>query len=177
MMWNTRRFALPLFQVALAISLTASNFLRPNTIANPSWTAPDRQLCWALNAPVAFAMYGLERLADRLYPRSYSIELLLETIVFVVLVGLLWYGVSLEFGGKGQSILTPKTGARSAADVLAVIVGVLVVILGFMVRRQFGMITVYSDLVALPYFIWGAAITIFYGRDLRTSFGAARDKI
>jgi hypothetical protein len=103
-------------------------------------------------------------------------ELLLETIVFFVLVGVLWYGVSVELGGKGQSVLTPKTGIRSAADISAVIVGVLLIVFGVLVRGQFGGVTIYSDLVATPYIIWGIVVVMFYGHDFRVSVDGASNK-
>jgi hypothetical protein len=44
-------------------------------------------------------------------------------------------------------------------------------VFGFL-ARQFGIVNLYSNLVAIPYFIWGAVIAMFYGSDLRKSFAA-----
>jgi hypothetical protein len=46
-----KRLVLPLAQVGIAIALTSSNFVRPDSISSPSWTAPDQQFCHGLNAP------------------------------------------------------------------------------------------------------------------------------
>jgi hypothetical protein len=143
---------LPLVQVAVAVALTTSNRLGPFSIADPTWTKPDRQFCDGLNAPAALIRFFLIRFADIWFPLYYPIEFVLETVVFFLLVGLLWYLVSIEIGGKGQSVLTPKTGIRRAADVLAIIFGAVLAVLGLFVRGQFGVVTAYSNLVAVPTF-------------------------
>ena len=171
-MHNKTRFILPPVQVAFAIGLTASNFLRPDLIGGPSWTAPDRQFCDALKGPATLVRFFLLRIAARIFPRYYPVEFVLETIIYFALVGLLWYAVSVEIDAKGQSILAPATGARGTTDVLAMLFGVVLMVLGFLVRRQFGLVNLYSNLVAIPYFIWGAVIAMFYGIDLRRSFAA-----
>jgi hypothetical protein len=173
---TTIRFVLPLVQVVVAVVLTASNFLRPDTIGDPSWRALDIQFCDGLNAPAALMKFCLMKLSDKWLPGHYPFELSLRTIVYFVLVGLTWYAVGLEIGGNGQSVLTPKTGMRSVADVLAIIFGATLGVAGFLVRRQFGYVSTYSNLVALPYFIWGAAVAVFYGHDLYTSLGVAHEK-
>jgi hypothetical protein len=104
--------------------------------------------------------------ADALLPRPYPIELIIERGLYFGLVWLLWYAVSIELAGDGQSVLTPKVGARRAADVLAVSFGAMLVFIGYLVRGQFGGADTYSSLIALPYLVWGAAILAFYGRDL-----------
>ena len=104
------------------------------------------------------------------------IEFALETVVFLLLVGLLWYLVSIELEGKGESVLTPRTGIRGTADGLAIIFGVILACLGLLVVGQFGAVTLYSNIVAIPYYIWGAAITIFYGRDLWLCFGTIQKR-
>jgi hypothetical protein len=123
-MHNKTRFVLPLIQVVVAIVLTTSNFLRPDTIGRPSWTAPDTQFCDALNAPAALVRFFLLRIADRIFPRYYPVEFVLETIIYFALVGLLWYAVSVEIDAKGQSILAPATRARGTTDVLAMLFGI-----------------------------------------------------
>lgn len=166
------RVALPLVQIAVAITLKINSRLRPLSAENPSWTAPDRQFCDALNAPAALVRIFLLRLSDAWLPASYQAEFLLETIVYFVLVGLLWYIVSIEIGGKGQSVLTPKTRARRMADGLVIFFGLMLGILGLLVRGQFGVVDTYSNLVAIPYYIWALVIVSFYGHDLWVSFRA-----
>jgi hypothetical protein len=71
----------------------------------------------------------------------------------------------------GQSSLTPKTGIRRAADVLAMIFGGAVAIFSLLIRRhEFGYVTTYSTLVAAPYFFWAVVIVAFYGHDLWVCF-------
>jgi len=174
---NTRtRLALPLVQVVVAAALTMNNLLRPDRLGSPSWTAPDRQFCDGLNAPAALVRFCLIKIADRWLPGHYPIEFVLETIVYLVLVWLVWYIVSIEIGGNGQSILTPKTGKRNETDVLAIIFGGALGLSGLLVRRQFGYVSTYSNLVALPYFFWGATVMLFYGHDIWTSFGKTQKK-
>ena len=101
--------------------------------------------------------------------------LLLEKLLYLVLVGLLWYVVSIEIDGKGLSVLTPKTRMRRTADVLAVFFGVAVANTGLLIRRyEFGFVTTYSTLVATPYFIWAVTIVVFYGHDLWACLDKAR---
>jgi hypothetical protein len=45
---------------------------------------------------------------------------ILESLWYLVLVGLMWLVVTVELDGKGQSILTPKTGMRRTTDVVAI---------------------------------------------------------
>lgn len=101
------RILLPIFQMAIALALILSNRLRPFSPASPSWTAPDRQFCDGLNAPATLIRIILIRFADILFPLNYRIEFVLETVVFVLLVGLLWYAVSIELGGT-VGVFSPR---------------------------------------------------------------------
>jgi len=160
-------------QTAVAIALTTSNRLRPLSVQNPSWTAPDKQFCDGLNAPAALIRALLLRLSDSWLPAYYPIQFVTETFVYFFLVGLLWYLVSIELRGNGQSVLTSKTRARKAADSLTILFGIVLCILGVLVRGQFGAVTTYSNFVAMPYYVWGLAIIGFYGHDLWVSVSAA----
>ena len=166
------RVVLPLAQVAFAAALTTSNLLRPDTAESHSWTAPDKQFCLALNAPVALIVNWLVRgaYAWASSPWSYRIAFALERIVFFALVGLLWYGVSVEIGGGSQSILAPKTRMRRLADLIAVGFGAGLLPLGFYSHRVLGYHSVSGNLVAMLYVLWAATIIGFYGRDLWVSF-------
>jgi hypothetical protein len=159
------RVVLPLIQVSGAVALTTSNLLRHNSIRNPSWIAPDAQFCDGLNAPATLIRFCIGKLADKWIFGYRPFELVLRTVVYFALVGILWYIVGIELGGKGLSVLTPKTGVRRAADFLAVGLGFAVVFIALLVRRQFGPVTTYSNLVSTPYFVWGAIIIGFYAHD------------
>lgn len=162
-MRNRIRLLLPLCQVVLAVALDTSNRRRPGTSA---WEAPDRQFCDALNAPAALVRYFLVAFTDRWFP-SPQTHYAVETIIYFLLVGVLWYTVSLEIGGTGRSVVTRATGIRLTTDVFAVAFGAALGFAGAEVRYQFGHpATTYSDLVSIPYFIWSVAIMVFYGRDL-----------
>jgi len=153
--------------------LTTGNFLRRNPMGKPAFLAPDWQFCAGLNAPAALARDWLIRTTNG-WRWGHPI---LWTILFFLLVWLLWYLVSIEIGGNGHSILTPKTGTRSVADFLLVVCGAAVGIGGLDVRRHLGLPVTYPNLVALLYFLWGAAISVFYGHDLWLSVGAvARER-
>jgi hypothetical protein len=165
---------LPFVQTTVAIALTISNRLRPFSVRNPSWTAPDKQFCDGLNAPASLIRFLLLRLSDSWLPGYYPIQFITETFVYFFLVGLLWYLVSIELRGNGQSVLTSKTRARKAADGLTILCGIVLCILGVFVRGQFGAVTTYSNLVAIPYYIWGLAIIGFYGHDLWATEGATQ---
>jgi|SRR5579859_951887 len=165
---------LPFVQTAVAIVLTTSNRLRPLSVQNPSWTAPDKQFCDGLNAPAALIRVLLLRLADSWFPAYYPIQFVTETIVYFFLVGLLWYLMSLELRGNGQSVLTSKTRVRKTVDGLIILFGIALCILGVLVRGQFGAVSTYSNFVAIPYYIWGLAMIGFYGHDLWASFSTAR---
>jgi hypothetical protein len=97
-----------------------------------------------------------------------------ETFLFIGLVWLLWYLVSVEVSGRGQSILTSKVRFRIVADVLAMLFGVALSVMGFNIyERGFGFVTTYSTLVSAPYFLWALAIVAFYGHDLWVAYFAA----
>ena len=166
---NTR-FLLPLIQTAIATVLITANRLRPASFQNPRWVAPERQFCDGLNAPAALVRTVIERLVETRFVLDNRLEFVSETIVYVVLIALLWYLVGIEVAGKGKSVLTPKTGFKRAADGIAIFFGTAVALVGLLVVGQFGSPTVYSNLVAIPYYIWGIAIAVFYGHDLWVSF-------
>jgi hypothetical protein len=163
------RIVLPLVQVVLAAALITSNVLRPNPISHPSFMAPDWQLCAGLNAPATLARGWLARITNgwRWGPFAFW------TTLYLLLVWTLWYLVSIEVGGKGQSILTPKTPMRRMGDLLLIIVGAAVGLGGLSIRRESGFASPYSTIEAVPYFIWGAVISVFYGHDLWVSIRGA----
>jgi len=167
------RLLLPLLQVLLAAALTIHNRLRPIGSLGSRDRAPDRQLCDALNAPAAVMRLVLLGTADRWTLRYPLLQFIIETVIYMVLVWLLWYMVSIEIGGKGQSILTPRTRIRRIADVFLILFGILVATLGFLLAPDF-LRTAYSNLVTIPHYIWGLAIIAFYGHDLLASFETNR---
>jgi hypothetical protein len=143
------RLVLPLVQMAIAIALTASNRLRPQSWESPTSLAYDWQLCCGLNAPATLIWSCLMRFHGEWYWEYPLVGVVLETLVYFALVGLLWYIVSVEMGGKGQSSLTPRTRMRGAADALAMIFGRAVATFGLLIRLHgLGYVTTYSTLVA-----------------------------
>jgi hypothetical protein len=132
--------------------------------------APDWQLCAGLNAPATLARGWLARITNgwRWGPFAFW------TTIYLLLIWLLWYLVGIEVGGKGQSILTPKTGMRRLADLLLIILGVAVALNGLSIRRESGFVAPYDTLEAVPYYVWGMIIVVFYAHDLWQSFGAAK---
>lgn len=164
-----KRIALPVIQVVIAIILIISNRMRPLSGEKPAWTAPDKQFCDGVNAPAALVRFLVTRVADTVFPQYYRVEIVLETVVFLVLVGLLWYAVTIEIQGNGESILTARTQMRRTADVVIMLFGALLGIIGLVVRGQFGAVTLYSNFVAVPYYLWAFLIIGFYGHDLWVS--------
>ena len=163
---------LPLVQLAIAIALTTSNLLRQNSKGNPSWVAPDRQICDGLNAPATVIRYCLLKISDRWFPDiGYRwLDFVIETAIFFALIGFLWYLVSVEISGKNRdklSVLTAKTGMRALADIVLLAFGITLVLIGQLVRVQFGgSPSPYSNFVSIPYFVWGIVLSLFYGHDL-----------
>jgi len=160
------RILLPTSQIVLGIALQVGNSLRPNTLGSPSWVEWDFQLCDGINAPVAPIMQCVRSVTLQWAPRSHSLQLASDWFVHAMLVGLLWYAVAVELGGEGRSVLASKTKAWFAVDILAVSAGALLWWIALLVRRQFGAVTMYSNLVALPYFLWSGALGAFYAHDL-----------
>src|SRR5580658_8306846 len=164
LMRTRMRLTLPLAQVAIAIVLITSNRLREQWGSRPAFLAPDLQFCAALNAPATLIWAWLRRLMGIWYWAPQLMEEIVQLLAYVVLIGVLWYFVSIEISGSGQSVLTSKTKVRSAADVLMMAFAGGVAALGFSIRsHEFGFVTVYSTLVATPYFLWAIAIAAFYG--------------
>jgi hypothetical protein len=159
------RVVLPIVQVLVAAALITSNFLRPDPMSNPSWRAPDWQFCAGLNAPATITRYWLEKITGLWQWGHARTDFVISTTLYFLLVWLLWYLVSIEIGGKGQSILTPKTRLRRVADVLAIVFGIAVGSSALPIRREFVGFT-YPHLMAMPYFIWGVVISVFYSHDL-----------
>jgi hypothetical protein len=160
------RLVLPLIQVAIAVALIISNRLREQWGLRPAFLAPDLQFCCALSAP-ATVIWSVFRILKGHWYWAPLIGEIVEKLVYLVLVGLLWYVFSVEWGGRGQSLLTPKTKIRSVADVLMMAFAGFVAVFGLSVRSHvFGFVTTYSTLVATPYFLWALLIATFYGHDL-----------
>ena len=164
------RVWLPTVQLAIAISLTTSNLLRQNRISNPSWIKPDKQICDGLNAPATLVRICLLKLSERLFTRVAWLDFIIETIVYLAFVALLWYFVSVEIGDRNHekvSALTARLGPRTAVDLLLIAFGAALAVVGQLVRHQFGGTPdLYSNLLAIPYFMWAAVIAVFYGMDL-----------
>jgi hypothetical protein len=167
--------------MAVAIAWWASFYCVPISFKWPAWSGPVEQFLIGLNAPAVQIRMYLTKLvwiwSDSNYPNVYIVE----TIGFFPLVGLLWYAVSFEAGGNGESILTPRTRVRHLADALAAIFGVVLVITAFRIhRRDYGYLmslrglVSYPDVTAVLFLIWGAVITAFYGHDLWACFRPAK---
>jgi len=159
------RIWLPLLQVLIAAALITSNLLRPS---HPSFTAPDRQFCDALNAPVVLIRGWCLRFAFREFPQLYAgwAGVIIENILYLILIGLLWYLVSIEIGGKKEervSIIAEKTGIRTVFDLLLIFFGIY---LGIAPLLEPYVFVTWHGLFAIPYFIWAIVIIRFYGRDL-----------
>lgn len=157
--------------MAIAVALIANNHLRAISVVTPAWTALDVQICDGLNAPAALIRIFLTRFISAWMSLSYSEEFWLETSVYILLIGLLWYTVDLEIS---RSDINGGTTVRRVIDVLATIFGLGLAGLGILVRGQFGAVTTYSNLIAIPYYIWGAVIATFYARNLWFYFGRPR---
>jgi hypothetical protein len=169
------RRTLPLVQAAIAIALLVSNRLRDPWETRPAFLAPDLQFCCALNAPATVVWVLLCIFKGELYFEHPFLWDIIELVAYVLLIGLLWYVVSIEISGSGQSVLTPKTRIRSVADLLMIAFAGYVAAFGFSVRsHEFGFVTTYSNLVATPYFLWAVTIATFYGNDLWVRMRAKR---
>jgi hypothetical protein len=167
-MKNSMRIALPLVQMLLAVGLTW------NAYHHPTQETLGRAVLFALNAPVTVVCYCLETLAMFFCPSQYMtspstgcypIQFIFETVIYIGLVGLLWFVVSLEVAGRGRSILTPKTGARAAVDLLATFFGVGVVAFGIVWSGRLGR-PLNVRIAGITFLVWGIVIVSFYGRDL-----------
>jgi hypothetical protein len=165
---------LPSVQVLLAAVLLTSNYLRRiDTPHDPSWTALDRQFCDGLNAPVALVKYLLLRIVYRELPYPYGdwAGLILETVVYLALVGLLWYVVAREIAsgprGRSKTGNTTKTSARPITDVLLIAFGITLAIATVALHAGGG---TYYGLFGILHLLWAAVIVTFYGYDLCFSF-------
>lgn len=159
--------AFPLVQMMLAIGVTG-NYIHPADTRLP------RIVLYGLNAPATLIYSYLEKLAMLFCPSQYRtgpstgcdpLDFIFEKVVYTALIGLLWLAVSLESAGRGQSVLTPITGARAAADALAVFFGVAVGALGISLSLRLGR-PWYGRVDFVAFMAWAVVIVWFYGRDL-----------
>jgi hypothetical protein len=100
--------------------------------------------------------------------------------VYFALIALLWYAVSAEITGWNRnrlSSLTHKTSAGMWLDLLLVCFGFAVGFVGELVRHQFAYVSLYSNLIAAPYVLWGVILVMFYGRDLWISARVSVSKV
>jgi len=160
------RLILPLIQVPLAMALSIHNILRPFSSEDPNYLKPDRQFCQALNAPAAAVEFLLMHVSDALFPWE-IVYILLDTAIYFVLVGLLWYAVGIELSGGGRSVLSQKSGRRKLMDRAGVCFGVALFPIAMLVHGPLSSHKLYANLVTLPYLVWAVVITWFYWRDLR----------
>jgi hypothetical protein len=163
------KIALPLVQTGIGVALIMHGMRDPH-----NWM-PAQQICDAVNAPAAavrFLIFSMLRSQPDspgwllLLNSNGWLSLFIETIVYFVLIWLLWYAVCVEAGGGGNSVLARKSGMRKTADVLGTISGVAVFVLAFyshngVFPRGF------LWLVLIPWLVWGVLIAWFYLRDLR----------
>lgn len=163
------KISLPMIQILVAVVLLTSNYLRPvNTPHNPSWTAPDRQFCDGLNAPAALVKNLLLVIVHRELPFPYSdwVGLLVETVVYLGLIGLLWYIVAVEVEGgtrRPASGSNARTGVRPIADSLMIAFGITLAIATTISHRGAG---TYYGLFGILHLFWAVVIGAFYGHDL-----------
>ena len=163
------RFILPLVQVVIAAALITSNSVRPeppaDTIPSPKREMLDIQYCLALNSPAAMiSAIQIEAIHDLLWT-YYPLYPIVNLTFFFSLVCLLWYAVSIEIGGKGLSVLTPKTGVRRVADMLAIALGI-----GVVIYADIAPVGIYKKFVSPVHLLWALTIIGFYGHDLWASF-------
>lgn len=160
------RIVLPMVQMVTAAGLVISNSRRPNTFASPPSAHLDIQYCWALNCPAAMIAYLQRTATYELLKWHYPLNSIVDWGTFFSLVWLLWYAISIEIGGKGLSVLTPKTGVRRLADVLAIAFGAASWVFAGYISRSVG----WAVLLTPVYMIWVMALIGFYGHDLWASF-------
>lgn len=168
------RLVIPTVQVFIAGALIASNYYRPvprgeDTLPDSSVSALDIQSCWALNAPAAMVAHFQRVATYDLLGTYYPLYLILSLSIFLPLVWLLWYALCIEAGGKGLSVLTPKTGIRRAADVLMMALGASAYFYG---NSAIVSVYQYQALLWSVYSAWTLLIMGFYGHDLWASFRA-----
>jgi len=166
---------LPVVQVIIAMGLLASYLHRPeprgDTIPAGGDTGLDIQYCWALNAPAAMIAQLQRQITNTFLGGRYPLTLIVNLTVFLSLVWLLWYAVAIEIGGKGLSVLTPRTGHRRLADVVAIALGAYLVVCADRIT-----LSVYHQTWVTPvHLVWILGIIGFYGHDLWASFLHARN--
>jgi hypothetical protein len=159
-------------QTCAAVIAITANSLRIDTISSPSWTAPERQYCHALNAPVALMTVLIEKLIDALGWIQLSIWI--DRILFVVLVPFLWYWVMIEIQSllvSGVSVIGSRGLRRRMADCAFMALGVLLLGAAYGVRVQFGYShsMLYPNSLAAFYVGWATVLIAFYGNDLLRS--------
>jgi hypothetical protein len=162
------RILLPSIQIVVAVILLTSNYLRPDPPHNPASRAADLQFCDGLNAPAALAKYLLMRIVYRevLFPYSPWAELIVQTVVYLGLIGLLWYVVGLEIDRRtrgGPSRSTARTCVRPIADSLLIAFGITLAIVAVKFHAGAG---TYYGLFGILHLSWAVVIVAFYGHDL-----------
>ena len=157
------RLVLPLVQVTVACALIASFVAPPHP---EDFAKTEYQLYRALDAPAFLLSEVPARIVHWVYRQEYFI---VENVVRLCFVWLVWYAVSVEISGRGQSVLSPKTRVRRVADVLAVMFGSAVWLSGGY--------NLHPPAIWILYPIWGVAIMGFYGRDLWISFHSGRGPV
>ena len=165
------RLILPTVQLAVAVCLMISNHTSHEDWA---WTHADLQYCYALNSPVAAIVHLQRESTYELLKWHYPLNVIVNFGILFALVWLLWYAVSIEIGGKGLSVLTPKTGFRRLADLLAIAFGAA----GYaslLYADQASAQIIYTPalypILGPLHLIWALAIIGFYCHDFWVSFG------
>jgi hypothetical protein len=148
------RVWLPLLQLTIAVVLTTVNLLRHNSIENPSWVKPEKQICDGINAPATLVRFLLTKIGALEFPTFTRLTFVLEIMVYFVLVGLLWYVVALQVDRKTSSneshALAPSTPIRAILDVLLILFALALMVFGALVRHQFGgRPDIYSTLISI----------------------------
>ena len=178
------RAALPALQVLAAIIALMFNHRRPVSFENPSWVAPERQLCFAVNAPASVVTSSLVMAtgwASRHFPGGRAtfayLECAIDPCLFLVLVAVVWFTVILELSSwhRGRQSIFAARGrvGRRTVDLLLVLYGVGLGVFGVTLRnhmlRYWSEATGYWNAVAVLYLAWAAVLVLFYGYDLWAS--------
>jgi len=153
--------------IAFGLIVLYSSAPKGDTLGGSGRDEIQLQLCWALDSPAAVLAH-FQREMTREFVMAYPrIGIVFNDIVVVCLVWLLWYAVGTETRGKGLSVLTPKTGIRRTADIVAILFGASLVPYADSIVGGGGY---YTILLSCTHILWTVAIILFYGHDLWASF-------
>jgi uncharacterized membrane protein len=186
-MWATRRrnikLYLPATQVALAGLLLSLNLFRHSPLGKEPWEAPERLLCYGINAPASLLTSVLMKLGTVMMSAraDYLLDLFVMYVLYLILVAALWYFVAIEISStrtKGSG-LTPLTRIRRLADLALIGGGVLLASVALMyshIDAGFAHNTRNEMLFSFPCLLWGLGMAMFYGWDFYIALSAKTAK-